>query len=478
MSNCIDVLVVGAGPVGLNMALALQNQGVSCRVIDTKSGPETTSNSLGVNARTLEIWNAMGFAHEAIEEGLCIKEIKVFSGNKLLNYAPIDKIESEFNFMLSLPQAQTETLLISVLNKRGINVEWNTLLTGLDDTEDDVLCTTNKETIKAKWVVGCDGYHSKTRELAGIPQDCRALAQHYIMMDAKISVAENIDGTVSLDEVSGIFHSSGVMFFIPMRDKVRIIAEISKDPKYKNLTEPTAEAFSAILNERHPGVKIQSVEWLSSFNIHECIAASFRKKHVFLAGDAGHSHSPVGAQGTNTGIQDSWNLAWKLAHVIKGEALPKILDTYNIERRGIANDVLKRSGWMTKVATTDNKFIQLLRNLGVGGILSIDLVRNRIVNSLAQTDICYLNSPLIDSNQILFQNKTTFPTKGKNWLLLSKDDIFENTGLPPFVDLVHDHLYWSDQPLCLVRPDGYIAMYADSIFEVSGYFVENGFQQF
>lgn len=475
MSNTVDVLIVGAGPVGLNMALALNNQGIKCRVVDSKAKFSDTSNAIGINARTLEIWQAMGFAREAIDQGLTIKEIKIFSGSKLLNYAPIDNIESKFNFMLTLPQSQTEALLGSILSKNNVNVEWENGLVSLTDRENDVLCKTEKEEIVAKWVVGCDGYHSKVRELSGIKQECRELPQHYIMIDAKISVESNVDGTVALDEVTGVFHSSGVLFFIPMVDKVRIVAEISKDPKYKNIEEPTAEVFSEILNERHPGVKIISSDWLSSFHIHECLVDSFSKGHIFLAGDAAHSHSPVGAQGMNTGIQDTWNLAWKLAHVIKNEADPKLLETYNIERRGIANDVLKRSGWLTKVATTDNKFIQLLRNLGVGGILSIDLVRNRIVNSLAQTDICYLNSPLIDSDQVLYQNKTTYPTMGVKWLVLSKD-VIDNPDLPPFVEVVHNHLYWSDQPLCLIRPDGYIAMYADSVFEISGYFVENGIQ--
>ena len=120
-------------------------------------------------------------------------------------------------------------------------------------------------------------------------------------------------------------------------------------------------------------------------------------------------------------------------------------------------------------------FVQLLRNLGVGGILSIDLVRNKIVNSLAQTDICYLNSPLIYSEQVSYQNKTRYLASKPKWLLLSKDPIID-PNLPSFVEIEQNHLYWSDQPLCLVRPDGYIAMYADSLFEIAGYFVEHKIQ--
>ena len=474
MTDLVDVLIVGAGPVGLNLALALNKAGVKSRIIDSKGGPSKTSNAIGVNARTLEIWKSMGFVDTAINNGIKLHQVKLFSGNKLLNHANFDSVESEFNFMLSLPQAQTEELLISELDKNNTKVEWNTTLTALEDTNDLVKLCLNlgnqEQNINAKWVIGCDGYHSKVRDLAGFTQECHDLNQHFIMMDAKLS------GNISQNDVSIVFHGSGVMVFIPMKNNVRVMAEISNDPKFKDLKEGNLDIFTQILNERHPGVVIDKVEWLSDFHIHECLASNFRSTHVFLAGDAAHSHSPAGAQGMNTGIQDTWNLAWKLAHVVKHEASEKILDTYNTERRGIANDVIKRSGGITKVATTNNKLIQLLRNLGVGGILSIDLVRNKIVNSMQQTDICYTNTPLINSAQVLYQNKAKFQNIGSKWYLLSKDEIL-NPDLPEFIEIVRNPLYWSDQPLCLIRPDGYIAMYADSLFEISGFLIENGIQK-
>ena len=474
MTDIVDVLIIGAGPVGLNLALALNKAGVKSRIIDSKAAPSKTSNAIGINARTLEIWKAMGIVDTAIEHGIKLNQVKLFSGNKLLNHANFDSVESEFNFMLSLPQAQTEQLLISELEKCNTHIEWNTKLTALEDTKDLVkLHLTSDNTdhqINAKWVIGCDGYHSKVRELAGFKQECQDLSQHFIMMDAKLS------GDISKSDVSIVFHGAGVVVFIPMKDNVRVMAEISNDPKFKDLKEGNLDIFTKILNERHPGVIIDSVDWLSDFHIHECLVTNFRSGHVFLAGDSAHSHSPAGAQGMNTGIQDTWNLAFKLAHVVKNEASESILDTYDIERRGIANDVIKRSGGITKVATTNNKLIQLLRNLGVGGILSIDLVRNKIVNSLQQTDICYTNTPLVNTDQVLYQNKTKFQNIGSKWYLLSKDEI-PHPDLPDFIEVVRNPVYWSDQPLCLIRPDGYIAMYADSLFEISGYLVENGIHQ-
>lgn len=472
MQNCVDVLIVGAGPVGLNLALALHHYGVSFRIIESKSQPVQTSNALVVNSRSLETWHAMGFADEAISRGLKLKEAKLFDSNRLLNHAPFSNIDSEFNFLLALPQAQTEALLIEQLTKHNILVERNTQLIKLEDKASEVQLSCQKgdivEDIRAKWVVGCDGYNSSVREFAGIERDCEDLSQHFIMIDAKLS------GELNFDEITTVFHTAGSLIFIPMKDRVRVIAETSHDPKYKDEKHGSEEIFADILSQRHPGVAIDSVFWSSGFYVHECIAKSFKKGHVFLAGDAAHTHSPAGGQGMNTGIQDGWNLSWKLAQVLNGDAREQLLESYNTERRAVAQDVLKRSGLLTKVSTTNNRLAQLLRNFGVGGILNLDIVRSKVVNSLAQTDIYYSDSPLVDGEQISYHGKAKLPNSNMKWLLLSKDSIENKGGLPEFVKIEPNHLYWSDQPLCLVRPDGYVAMCADALFEISGYFTENG----
>ncbi|MBP9742169.1 MAG: FAD-dependent monooxygenase [Burkholderiales bacterium] len=472
MQSFVDVLIVGAGPVGLNLALVLHNYGISFRIVDNKAEPSKTSNAVVVNSRSLETWEMMGFAEEAIARGLKLKGAQLFDGNKLLNTASFEKIESKFNFLLALPQSQTEALLIEQLSKHGIKVERNKQVVELEDRADDVLvsCQTDQglEEITAKWLVGCDGYRSAVREFSGIERNCEDLSQHFIMIDATLK------GDLDFEEITTVFNAAGSLIFIPMKDRVRVIAEIRNDPKYKDEKQGSEEVFRSILTQRHPGVTIDSVLWGSGFYVHECIAQNFKKGHVFLAGDAAHTHSPAGGQGMNTGIQDGWNLAWKLAHVLKGEASAELLDSYNKERRGIAHDVLKRSGLITKVSTTNNKLVQLLRNLGVGSMLSLDVVGAKIVNSLAQTDIYYADSPLIDSEQILYHGKTKLANPSMQWLLLSKDKIENKDGLPSCVMVEQDHLYWSDQPLCLVRPDGYIAMCADALFEISGYFTESG----
>jgi 2-polyprenyl-6-methoxyphenol hydroxylase-like FAD-dependent oxidoreductase len=466
-----EILIVGATPAGLSLALALDHYDVKCRIIDANSGPATTFKAVFVDARTLEVWDAMGFVEPIVAAGQKIKEIKLYSENKPLNHTTFSGIESKFNFLLTLPQAQIEQLLLEQLKQRNINVEWNTSVDSMQDVENTVnlICNHQGQTqeISAKWVIGCDGYNSQVRDLGQFDYQCYSLAQKFLVVDAQI------EGNLSNDKISLVFSSKGALLFTPLKKIFRVFIEISNDSQFCNAEQITPNELSSIIKDRFKReLKIISIMWQSNFKLHECLADKFKKGRILLAGDAAHSHSPGDGQGLNTGIQDAWGLSWMLAHVVKNQADKELIEFYNNERRGIANNVLKRSGSLNKIANTNNKFLQLLRNFGVGGILNIEIVRNKIANSLAQTDICYMNSPLINSNQVVYQNKNRYTENNGKWLLLSKDAITES-DLPKFVTIEQNPINWSDQALCLIRPDGYIAMYADSLFEVTSYFIEN-----
>ncbi|MEN9390979.1 MAG: hypothetical protein RL017_276, partial [Pseudomonadota bacterium] len=439
--------------------------------IDGNSGPANTSKAIFVNARTLEVCDAMGFVEPMVALGQQIKEIKLYSEDKLLNHADFSGIESKFNFLLTLPQAQIEQLLLDQLHQKNIVVEWNTSVQSIQDVEDKVnlVCTQQgkSQQITAKWVVGCDGYNSQVRDLSQFEYQCYSLPQKFVVADVEI------EGNINKNEISVAFSSKGVLLFAPLKKLFRVFIEVSNDGHFCNVDQLTISDLNCIIQERFKsGLNIVAINWQSSFKLHECLADKFKKGRIFLAGDAAHSHSPGDGQGLNTGIQDAWGLSWMLAHVVKNQANKELLDLYNSERRGIANNILKRSGGLNKIASTNNKFLQLLRNFGVGGILNIEIVRNKIANSVAQTDICYMNSSLLNSNQVLYQNKNRHPENKNGWLLLSKDIITES-DLPKFVTIEQNSINWSDQALCLIRPDGYIAMYADSLFEVTSFFLEN-----
>ncbi|MCC2626049.1 MAG: hypothetical protein K0R14_1922 [Burkholderiales bacterium] len=467
----IDVLIIGAGPVGLHMGVCLAKLGISFAIYDKKSGPTTSSNAVGVNPRTLEIWQSLGFIDEALKRGIKVYGTALHSDGKILNRVKFDVLKSDFKFMLSLPQAHTEQLLLEQLQKSGHNVNWNSELTELSQDENEVnanfTTTSGTTNIKAKWIIGCDGYRSAVRDLSGMSRVCHDLSLHFLMVDAEVK------GAVPMDTVNLIFHKNGLIFTIPMLNNVRVVAEISSDEKYKTLKTCEPETFRDIIKERYPDITIGRIDWSSAFYIHECLAANYRDRRVFLAGDAAHTHSPMGGQGMNTGLQDTWNLAWKLAMVIKNEAHEKLLDSYSLERRAVGHDVLERSGELTTAATADNFIFKHIRNLAIKHIMGLDFVRSKMANGIAQTDICYANSPLVDHKQVIKHKKLKCPEYQNGWTVLTNvecaNDIFPKFTIVKSIDEKFGH----KAKFCLIRPDGYTAIYAKEAFEIQQYFLKN-----
>jgi len=466
----VDVLVVGAGPVGLNMALCLNREGIAFNLIDKKSGPTTSSNAVGVNCRSMEMWHSMGFLDEALRRGIKVHSTSLYSDNKLLNQIRFDLINSEYNFMLALPQAHTEQLLLEQLQQKDAKVNWNTELVKLDQFPDYVIAQIKTDAeiseIKAKWVIGCDGYRSSVREFSGLTRACHDLPLHFLMVDAEVS------GDVNVDSINILFHDNGMIFMIPMRDNVRVVVEISEDEKYKNQKTCEPEIFKEILKERYPGINIGRVDWSSAFYIHECLADSYRKGRVFIAGDAAHTHSPMGGQGMNTGMQDTWNLAWKLGQVMRGEADEKLLDTYTIERRAIGHDVLERSGKLTTMATTTNFMLKHLRNFGIHHLADLDMVRSKLANGISQANICYDKSTLVHHDQVVKSGHLKYPQYQDGWTLLSRD-LNSMLGVASYIKTVVVGSLPLDSRFCLVRPDGYTALYANSLDEIRTYLINN-----
>lgn len=478
MQTNSDILIIGAGPVGLTLAIILQKAGIDFKIIDKKSKITSTSNAIGVNPRSLEIWKTIGIFDKACKEGLKISGLAFYANNELLHYTTVDGVVSEIDFFLSLPQSQTEQLLLTALNELGGDVMWNTELASIKQSEgliESKCITHQQETIfRSKWLIGCDSYHSTVRDAAKIKYNCHDLEQHFLMFDG---IVHGLDS--KRDHFEASFHPHGAVFALPMKGATRLLFEISADPKYKNAKAGTLEIFSNILRERCNKYSIEKINWSSSFYIHECLAEEYIKGNIILAGDAAHSHSPAGGQGMNTGIQDAWNLGWKLTQIIKGYASPKLLETYQQERKPIANDVLKRSGLILRLATANNKAIQLVRNWSIKHLFNLNKVSIDIANQLAQTDIHY-ETPLIEIT-------TSFIPATKSRIILNDMNIWHifivngtNTkAIPSKIVAIEymdqDKIWWSNAKMCLVRPDGHIAMYADDIEDISQYFIDNDF---
>lgn len=472
--NNVDVLIVGAGPVGLHMGVCLAKQGVSFKIIDKKSGPTLSSNAVGVNPRTLEIWRTLGFVDEAINRGLKVYGTALHNDKKLLNQFDFDVIKSDYKMTLALPQAQSEQLLLEELVARGQSVQWSSEFVELEQDDSGVTSKYNTsegiEEIKSKWIIGCDGYRSAVRELSGMTRECYDLPLHFLMVDAEVN--SDAKSSVSMDTVNLLFHNHGLIFTIPMLKNIRVVAEISSDEKYKDLRVCEPEVFRQLIQERYPELTIGRIDWNSAFYIHECLADNYRKGRVFIAGDAAHTHSPMGGQGMNTGLQDTWNLAWKLGMVIRNEASDKLLDTYNTERRAVGHDVLARTSKITSVTTTNNFLLRYLRDFGIQHIAEIDKVRSRMVNSVAQTDICYSDSSLVDYKHVAKYEKFTYPEFQSGWTVLTTES--EHVEVPAFVNSqrIKDALP-GGYKFCLVRPDGYTAIYTHTVSELNEYFKKN-----
>lgn len=341
-----QVLISGAGPTGLFLAYALTRQGVGVRLIDKNEGPAQESRAMGVQARTLEFYRAFGLAEEAIALGIPAAVAHVFlQGRAIADFSlgEMGKGQSPFPFMLALAQDVHERFLLKELRELGVAPEWRTELLTLSQDDSAVRAQLRNEagaveTATFPFLVGCDGAHSAIRAALELGFEGGASEALTFVADVAIE-SENADFNLAIDE-------DGLGLLIPVRTTgmQRLIGVVP---------DALAERESLSFENVGPrlasmlGVSVTQVNWFSTYRVHHRVAERFRVGRCFLAGDAGHIHSPVGGQGMNTGLGDAMNLSWKLAAVINGAANSTILETYDLERRSFAK---------TLIATTDAAF--------------------------------------------------------------------------------------------------------------------------
>ncbi|MGW5217399.1 FAD-dependent monooxygenase [Nocardia sp. NPDC004085] len=339
------ILIVGAGPVGSLAAIILRRWGIACRVIDRAGGRATTSNACVVHARSLELLAHLGIAGPLVARGRRARRMNYhFLGTSEVARLDFTQLDSSYPFMLNISQAETERILHEEHASLGGAIEWNTELVSLstDSAGHITARVVNKangreEILHPQRLIGCDGVHSTVRRQMGMTVvSGKYYADQMRMTDAPISglplSGEDLDYLVEPDRMT---------LLIPLPADIHrlLVSDMSADPE----TEVTQEAFQAVLDRCfHGTVTLGQPEWASNFTIRIGIS-DYRRGNVFLAGDAAHHHSPAGAQGMNLGLQDAYNLAWKLALVTKGEAREELLDTYQPQRRPAAQQVIKRT---------------------------------------------------------------------------------------------------------------------------------------
>lgn len=390
----IPVLIVGAGPTGLTMANELYRNSVDFRIIDKKDKPVSTSNALAVQARTLQIWAEMGIIDEALSRGVAIRGMNVFLDK---THIPIrfDLIDSAYPYILGLAQHETETILMNHLKSQNINVEMDVELTDIYQSNNRVLATLvgkngHKEDVEADWVIACDGAHSLIRKKLNMPFEGEELTQHFFMADC------NISGELVDDESYAFLTPKGPLLIVPFsNDLKRVIIEVTDNPEFHDVKTPTKQQIKDLAAERCPKeVKFKNIPWTSAFYIHARIVPKFRSGRVFFAGDSAHLHSPAGGQGMNTGIQDAYNLAWKLAAIIHKNENPMVLDTYHEERYKVASDIIKNTSATTNFATVHQPLVRGIRNFILKSIMRSKFVQKKVLQSVSELSTNYRNCTL------------------------------------------------------------------------------------
>ncbi len=396
-----DVLIVGAGPTGLMLANQLARRAVRPLIIDRHPGPSPQTRALGVQARTLEIYAKLGLADRAIELGKRGTGAHMWSQGRqtgAVSFGDAGDATTPYPYILVLGQDDNERIMGERLREQGVQVQWNTELLALQQHATHVVATLKlpngaTRSVTAAWVAGCDGARSAVRSLSGI--DFPGAPYEHVFFVADVTAT----GGMVADEVNVYLWREGFHLFFPMRgtNHWRIVGIVPPQ-----LREQEGLDFAAVMpslrSEAGAGLSIQACSWFSTYRIHHRAAARFRDRRCFLLGDAAHVHSPVGAQGMNTGLQDAYNLAWKLALVVQGKADDALLDSYEAERQPVAHRLLDTTDRAFRLVVSDSPFAGLLRTQVLARIAGFAMRRRRVRREafriVSQIGIRYRRSPL------------------------------------------------------------------------------------
>jgi len=395
-----EVLIAGAGPTGLVLALWLAKMGVGVRIIDRSAAPGTTSRALAVQARTLELYRQLDLTAEIIERGHKVPAVNLWARGERaarVAFASIGEELTPYPFLEIYPQDEHEQLLIARLQRLGVSVERRTELTGFTDSGGGVRAQLrtadgNSHDCEALYLAGCDGARSLVREALGSGFPGGTYRHVFYVADIEGSGAP-LDGELHIDldeaDLLGVFPLAGA-------GRARLIGTV-RDERAEH---PESLRFEDVSQRaiQHLGLSVGKVNWFSTYHVHHRVAAHFGRGHVFLLGDAAHIHSPVGGQGMNTGIGDAINLAWKLAAVLGGNAQEALLATYESERVGFAQRLVATTDRVFTFATAQGKIADLLRTRLAPALLAqalaLEPVREYLFRTVSQVMINYRGSAL------------------------------------------------------------------------------------
>lgn len=395
-----EVLIVGAGPSGLVLALWLNKLGIAVRLIDKAAQPGTTSRALAVQARTLELYRQLDLTDAVLAEGYRTDAINLWTQGEHRARFLLGEMGAgltPYPFLYIYPQDRHERLLIARLEARGVKLERPVELVGYDERGDHVVAQLRRsdgssETCAAGFIIGCDGAHSAVRKLMGTGYPGGTYPQLFYVADIE-GTGPALNGELNVD-----LEESDLLAVFPLArgGRARLVGTIQDERAERETTLTFDDVSYRVINNLK--INIQKVNWFSTYRVHHRVAEQFRLGRAILVGDAGHIHSPAGGQGMNTGIGDAINLAWKLAAVIQRRAADLLLDSYEAERIAFARRL---------VATTDRAFRFITADGPVAGLVRTQLApsvmplmfrrpagRRLFFRTVSQTELNYREGPL------------------------------------------------------------------------------------
>ena len=354
-----QVLIAGAGPIGLSAAIELTRRGVDCRIVDPLLDPPLYAKAVGVQPRTLEVFESMGVLRQILDTAIQMHgQLVYINGAQTATLEMTVPTDIPFGF-IAIPQYETERLLREELALRGVHVERGLRLTRFEQDVDGVnaglAADDGERTVRAGYLVGADGAHSTVRKGLGLTFEGAAFEEQYMLGDVEVdwSLPRGY-GVRAMHQTDGATDDLLVCIPLPGRNRYRmsmlVPADLSAGPSegiahgFEGDRKPELHHIQAVLDRLSPEPTIaRNLRWSSVFRISHRIVNAYGRGRVFVAGDAAHIHPPTGAQGMNTGIQDAHNLAWKLALAVSGVASPGLLDSYDDERRPVGEEVVGRT---------------------------------------------------------------------------------------------------------------------------------------
>jgi 2-polyprenyl-6-methoxyphenol hydroxylase-like FAD-dependent oxidoreductase len=485
-----DVLIVGAGPTGLVLALWLTRLGVRVRIIDKTSEPGTTSRALAVQARTLELYGQLGITDLVVERGRKVNAANLWVAGRRAAHVVFGDMGvglSPFPYPLIFPQDEHERLLIEQLAEAGVEIERRTELIGFEGADDRLLAQIRTpsgtlETCTAAYIAGCDGARSTVREAIGIGFPGGTYGHLFYVADVEAS------GQALNGELHAAFDRTDFLVIFPLKGegRARLIGTVRDEVEQKRDDLSWNDVSKRVIEWIR--IDVKCVNWFSTYRVHHRVADHFRKDRAFLLGDAAHIHSPVGGQGMNTGIGDAVNLAWKLAAVLHGRAKTSLLDSYEPERIAFARRL---------VATTDRAFTGVTSSGAIARLIRLHIVpllappmftsramRRIMFRTVSQTAVNYRGSSLSEGRAGAVHGGDRLPWvkvdgggKGTdNFAPLTSLDWQMHVygeAMPPMRTLCNErrlplHVFpWRTEmeraglrrnAAYLVRPDGYVAL--------------------